>query len=129
MVIENGKKTLYGQLLKAVYGMLQAALLWYMKFKSDLEGQGFRFNPYDPCVANRLRKGKQHTVRFHVDDLMSSHVHSTVKDDFYEWRNAKYGEFGEVTVKRENKHKYLRKMFLFEKKKLKIDIHQVRKYS
>ena len=25
-------------------------------------------NDYDPCIANHMVNGKQHTVRFHVDD-------------------------------------------------------------
>jgi hypothetical protein len=73
---ENGKKVLYVQVLKALYGMLVATLLWYRQFRGDLEKIGFVFNPYDPCVANKLIDGKQHTVRFYVDDLKSSHVNS-----------------------------------------------------
>jgi hypothetical protein len=42
-------------------------------------------NPYDPCVANRMIGGKQQTVTWHVDDLMSSHVNKKVNDDFLEW--------------------------------------------
>ena len=80
VVYENGKKVLYVQVLKALCGMLVAALLWYSVFKKDLEGIGFKFNPYDPCVANRIVNGKQHTIRFHVDDLMSSHVDRKVND-------------------------------------------------
>jgi hypothetical protein len=53
VVYENGKKVIYVQVIKALYGMLKAALLWYQKFKGDLEEEGFVFNPYDPCVANR----------------------------------------------------------------------------
>ena len=52
VVMENGKRVLYLQVLKALYGMLIAALLWYKMFKKDLEGIGFEFNPYDPCVCN-----------------------------------------------------------------------------
>ena len=52
--------------------MLQAALLWYSKFREDLESKGFKFNPYDPCVTNRMKSDKQHTIIFHVDDLKSS---------------------------------------------------------
>ena len=59
VVFENGRKLLYVQVLRVIYGMLQAALLWYKKFKNDLEEQGFKFNPYDPCVANRMIKGSQ----------------------------------------------------------------------
>ena len=87
VVYENGKKVLYVQVLKALYGMLVAALLWYLKFKKDLEGIGFKFNPYDPCVGNRMVDDKQHTIRFHVDDLMSSHVNPDVNTKFEVWLN------------------------------------------
>ena len=49
--------------------MLQAALLWYQKFRTDLEEEGYTFNPYDSCVANKTINGEQHTIVFHVDDL------------------------------------------------------------
>ena len=52
VVYEKGKKTLYVELLKALYGMLIVALLFYRQFKKDLEEIGFIFNPYDMCVAN-----------------------------------------------------------------------------
>lgn len=52
VVIENRHQVLYVQVLQAIYGMLQLALLWYNKFRADLEEQCFNFNPYDPCVAN-----------------------------------------------------------------------------
>ena len=91
VVYENGKKVLYVQVLRAIYGMLQSALLWYNKLRTDLEGQGFVFNPYDPCVANRMKKGSQQTIRFHVDDLMSSHIDRKVNDEFAKWLQSKYG--------------------------------------
>ena len=78
----KGKPILYVVVLNALYGILVAAILWYQKFRKDLEGIGFVFNPYDPCVANRTINGKQQTIRFHVDDLMSSHVDSSVNDAF-----------------------------------------------
>ncbi len=57
VVFENGKKVLYVQVLKALYGMLVAALRWYKQFQKDLESIGFEFNPYDPCVANKTIDG------------------------------------------------------------------------
>jgi hypothetical protein len=102
--------------------MLIAALLWYKRFRQDLEDdQGFEFNPYDPCVANRQVDGKQHTVRFHVDDLMSSHKEARVNDKFLEWLNTKYGNYGEVKATRGKVHEYLGMTFDFrEKGKVKI---------
>ena len=63
--------------------MLIAALLFYRKLREDLEEHWFQFNPYDSCVANKMINGKLQTVRFHVDDLMSSHVDKKVNDDFF----------------------------------------------
>ena len=72
----------HGKVLKAIYGMLQAALLWYNKFQQELEKEGFEFNPYDPCVGNRTKNGSQHTIRFHVDDVMSSHINPTLTNGY-----------------------------------------------
>jgi len=46
VVIENGKKVLYLQLLKALYGCVQSALLWYNLFTNTLVRMGFKLNPY-----------------------------------------------------------------------------------
>ena len=45
VVIENGQKVFYLLILRAIYGMLEASLLWYRKFRKDLESVGFIFNP------------------------------------------------------------------------------------
>ena len=71
--------------------MLEASLLWYNKFRKDLEEEGFGFNPYDPCVANKIVNGIQFTIRFHVDNLMSSHVDPDVNTKSLEFLNDKYG--------------------------------------
>jgi hypothetical protein len=54
VVQENNDKVLYVELLKALYGTLQAALLFYKKLKEDSESIGLKINPYYPCVANRV---------------------------------------------------------------------------
>ena len=107
IVYENGKRVLYLKVLRAIYGMLQSALLWFRKFKKDLEGIGFIFNNYNPCVANKTVKGSQMTVRFHVDDCMSSHKLPEVNDEFLRWLNHMYGQHGEVKAVRGSVHDYL----------------------
>ena len=59
IVLKNGKKVIYVEVPKAIYGTSTAALLLYKKFNQDLEAEGFVFNDYDPCVANRSVKGYQ----------------------------------------------------------------------
>ena len=86
-VVMKKKKVIYTKVLTAVYGMLQSSLLWYNQFWNNLEKFGFEFNPYDPCVANKMVNGKQQTIQFHVDDLLSSHVNPKVNDNFAIWLN------------------------------------------
>jgi hypothetical protein len=116
LVLDDGKRVLYLQVLRALYGMLVAALLWYQQFREDLEGVGFKFNVYDPFVANREVQKKQQTVKFHVDDLMSEHVDSRVNDDFRVWLNKLYGKHDKVTATRGPVHEYLGMTFDFSKK-------------
>jgi hypothetical protein len=56
---------LYVIIAKAIYGMLQAALLFYKKLFADLKTIGFETNPYNPCVANDMVNGRQHTLTWH----------------------------------------------------------------
>jgi hypothetical protein len=63
-------------MLKAMYGLLRSALLFYLKLVEDLRADGFELNEYDPCVANKMVNGTQLMVTWHLDDLKMSH-----KDD------------------------------------------------
>ena len=115
-VFENGKKVLYLEVLRALYGMLVAALLWYETLQKDLEEVEFNFNLYNPCVCNRMVWGKQQTVRFHVDHSMSSHAKEKANDNFLIWLNKKYGSHGEVKANSGKVHDYLGMKFDYSKK-------------
>jgi hypothetical protein len=67
-----------------------AALLYYKKFVKSLTKQGFKLNPYDGCVANKIVNGKQITVCFHVDDFKISHECTKVVDAMIKWLRAEY---------------------------------------
>ncbi|CAJ1948707.1 unnamed protein product [Cylindrotheca closterium] len=96
--------------------MLQASLLWYRNLRASLEEYGFVFNRYDPCIANRMVNGKQLTIRFHVDDVLASHMEQQVLEDFFTWVNEKYGGLKEVTCTRGKVHTYLGMTLDFSKK-------------
>jgi hypothetical protein len=81
MKVENGKKVLYLQLMKALYGCVKSTLLWYVLFTSTLQGMGFELNPYDTCVANKMFGGKQCTIAWYVDNNKISHVEVKVVTD------------------------------------------------
>jgi hypothetical protein len=108
--LENGKKVLYLQLLKALYGCIKSALLWYELFTGTLQGMGFELNPYDTCVANKMIGGKQCTIAWYVDDNNISHMETTVVTEVI----AKIeGRFGKMTVTRGKVHVFLGKHLLF----------------
>ena len=66
---EKLKNVLYLKLLKDIYGMLQPALFFYIKLSQYLDTDGFKFNPYNPCVSNKIIEGEPLTIVFHVDDV------------------------------------------------------------
>ena len=70
---EGKTKVLYLKVLRAIYGCLESALLWYNLYSSTLEKMGFKLNLYDLCVANKMINGSQCTVVFYVDDNKISH--------------------------------------------------------
>ena len=62
IMMKKGEKLLYVKILKAMYGLMRATLLFYLKLHANFEEFGFTMNEYDPCVANKMVKGKQMTV-------------------------------------------------------------------
>jgi hypothetical protein len=104
VVIENGKKVLYLQLLQALYSCVQTALLWYNLFTNTLVQLGFKLNPYNLCVANSQIKGKQCTIAWYVNDNKISHVDDTVVTNIIEKIEVK---FGKMTVTRGKHHVFL----------------------
>ena len=109
---KNGQKVLIVECLNAVYGTMVAALLYYKKFVKSLLKHGFKLNPYDGCVANKIVKGKQITICFHVDDCKISHELPEVIDETISWLRAEYESIfedgsGAMKVHRGKVHKYL----------------------
>ena len=56
--------------MKALYGCVQSAKLWYNKLTSVLKKLGFVANEVDPCVLNAHRDGHTITVVIFVDDIL-----------------------------------------------------------
>ena len=75
VVVERGERVMYMELLKALYGTLRAARLFWQKLSKQLiDVWGFTPNKYDNCVVNKTINGHQMTVGWHVDNLKVSHI-------------------------------------------------------
>jgi hypothetical protein len=60
--MESGRKVLYVQVLKALYGCVVSALLWYELFLGYLKEMGFEINSYESCIEKRSIDKKQCTI-------------------------------------------------------------------
>ena len=67
-----------------------------------------------------------HTIRFHIDDLMSGHEDAKVNDKFPEWLNKKCGAHDEVKAIGGNEHNCPGMTFEFDvdAREVKIDTRE-----
>jgi hypothetical protein len=107
LVQAGKKKVIYVELQKALYGTLDASLLFWRKLSKTLEDWGYERNPYDWCVMNKTVNGKQCTVLWHVDDLKMSHVDPKVIDELIADIDQEYGKEAPITKTRGKVHDYL----------------------
>lgn len=120
LIVEKGKKVLYAELAKVLYGILRGALLFWEKMSAQLIEWGFTVNPYDWCVANKEvehevldNKGKpvtessQMTLGWHVDDFIITHKSQKAVDDIIAKMDELYGGSQPLTVRRGETHRYL----------------------
>jgi hypothetical protein len=101
----KGEPLLYVKLSKALYGLLQSALLYYKQLVKELKEYGFEINSYDPCVANMQVNGSQMTVTWHVNDIKVSHKNPHEVTKFLLYMGKIYGP--KMTVTRGKMHDYL----------------------
>ncbi len=82
----------------------------------SLTKQGFKLNPYDGCVANKILNWKQIIICFHVEDCKISDEYSKVVDETIKWLQAEYESIfvdgsGVMKVHKGKVHKYLWDVF------------------
>jgi hypothetical protein len=103
----NGKKVLYAETMKAIYGALNSSLLFWIKLSGSLRKLGFITNPYDRCCVNKQIGGKQCTILWHVDNIKVSHVAHETVTTVLALISEEYGKETPLTVTRGKVHDYL----------------------
>ena len=99
--VENGRRVIYAELDKALYGTMQAALLFWKRVTTFLvDTLGFTINPYDACVANKDVDGSQFTICWHVDDFKLSHRSAKVVSEIIQRLQDEFGKESPLTVQR-----------------------------
>ena len=119
IIIENGKEVLYVQVLRSIYGCIEAALQWYKCYTEVLEKEGFVLNPYDRCVANKMIDGHQCTIAWYVDDNVITHQNDKVLDDvFKKICNC----FGDMKLNTGDEHDFLGMKIKLHREDKKIEL-------
>ena len=96
----KGNTLVYVYLLKALYGLMEASLMFYQKLLKELKEKGFKPNPYDPCVVNKEVNGSQFTISLHVDDLKLSHKDPEEVTKMIDYLRSLYEELPNGEVKK-----------------------------
>ena len=105
---KRARKCMYAEAKKAIYGTLEASLLFWDKLLKSLEEMGYQRNKYDWCVMNNIIDNKQCTKFWHVDYLKTSHVEPAVVSSVLDDIDAEYGKIAKMTITWGKVHKYLR---------------------
>ena len=101
---ENNRKVLYLRVLRALYGCICSALLWYELFTTILQKEGYVLNPYDRCVANKVINNEQCTLVWYVDDNKVSHKDKNVVEEQMKIISE---HFGDLSITRGDKFDFL----------------------
>ena len=104
---KRGRKCMYAESKKGVYGTLEASLLFWGKLSKSLEEMGYQRNEYDWCVLNKIIDNKECTILCYVDDLKTSHVYPAIVSSVIADIDTEYGKISKMTITRGKVHKYL----------------------
>ena len=108
LTYQRGKPVIYTKLNKALYGTLQAALLFWRNLSCFLIHKlRFEANPYNFCVVNKIIDGSQCTIGWHVDDLKISHVDGKVSQKILDILQKEYGKEAPIPSMTGKIHEYL----------------------
>ncbi len=116
---------LYLKCVKALYGHIEAARLFYDDLDNSLTNKlGFKRNAYDPCVYNKITSDGAVTIRTHVDDLKASSRSRKQLEKFIDSLREIYGE---ITMHPGNEHDYLGMILKYDRDKKMVHIN-MKKY-
>ena len=99
---KNGKVLV--KLLKAQYGCVESAKLWYNHISNAIIGYGFQISPFDQCLFQKQEGEIWTYITLYVDDLM---IVSDDKHRVDETIQQLTDTYIDITVKRGKVHEYL----------------------
>jgi hypothetical protein len=103
MFVEPSGKLLT-KILKALYGLIQSAALWYQELTTFLKSLGFVPNSIDNCVLNIKTDSRNITIILYVDDIL---ILSRSKADIKWLIGELTSKYGELSIEAGRSFTYL----------------------
>ena len=76
--------TILVEIQKSLYGLPEAAHLWYEYLSGALKDGGYRQCPYEPCLFSRGSQNSQFSlVGIYVDDCIHVYSHERIRNLLY----------------------------------------------
>ena len=104
---EKGKWVIYVVVKKVIYRILKAVLKTYKIFAKILRGLGMTINPHDLYVQNQIVNEGQITLMFHIDNILLTHINSSVVTTYIKKLDEVYGLIDLLSVTRGKYYEYL----------------------
>ena len=80
--------------------MIKSSLLWYEIFSTTFSDLGFKLNPYERCIANKIISENQCTTVWFVDNNKVSHIENSVNSMGKDNTEEKFGKLSCNTGKK-----------------------------
>ena len=97
MIIKHVKKFLYVRFLKFIYNSHCVGMSCTLRPFKDV---GFKFNPYNKFVENKMKNGSQCTVRWFMGDNNISHIDDNINSTIVEIIKKTFGKVVSITGKK-----------------------------
>ena len=98
-VMEQGQLVIYATLNKESHGNLRSYLLFWWKLTDKLVVRGYKTNPYNWCIVNKIIQVRQCTLLWHVDGLKILHFSKEVLEEESYLINNELGQEAPLTIK------------------------------
>ena len=92
------QKIVYSESKTSIYSTLEASLLFWTKLSKSLEEMGYNINEYDWCIMNKMVKGKQCNIIWHMDYLRIFHVDCDIVSTLIYDIDTEHGKFSKITI-------------------------------
>ena len=96
VIYEKKKNVLYVLILKAIYGIIYSALIWYDLFSTTLSYFGIKLNPCERCIANKVIDEHQFTMGLFVDNKKVSHMDENDNSMIDDMIEEKFGKLSRI---------------------------------